>query len=226
MAEVDNFLASVSEELETAQKESATIRSKMKVLVDKIEEYRSNEDAMRLALLSAQRISSQIQGEAESRSVEIMEAAQKESDRILGGIAEQRAQEENRLVEAKRQTTEFLVQMRQICNKQMNFLDSIGEISPTVSPDTPAAATLKTGSEKKTEAQAATHIDDTFRNIEDSVAKLTDTQKDPDISVVSELVESFDSDGSAKTKPFTPISEANTAVKPRFNFEDLRFGDN
>ena len=56
MAAVQNYQEEVATELANAQKEVAVLKGKMKVLVDKIEEYRASEDAMRLAILSAQKV--------------------------------------------------------------------------------------------------------------------------------------------------------------------------
>ena len=56
MAMVDEFLDLLTEDYTTLYKENATLKAKMKVLVDKLEEYRSTEEAMRKALLTAQRI--------------------------------------------------------------------------------------------------------------------------------------------------------------------------
>ena len=68
MGSVDDFMEEMASELEAAQRESATLKAKMKVLVDKIEEYRASEDAMRMTLLSAQKLSSQIEAEARARA--------------------------------------------------------------------------------------------------------------------------------------------------------------
>ena len=46
MGSVDDFMEEMASELEAAQRESATLKAKMKVLVDKIEEYRASEDAI------------------------------------------------------------------------------------------------------------------------------------------------------------------------------------
>ena len=54
MASVDDFLEELAEDISSAQKENAVLKSKMKVLVDKIEEYRANEEALNMAILSAQ----------------------------------------------------------------------------------------------------------------------------------------------------------------------------
>ena len=46
MASVDSFLEELVNDFTTMQKENAVLKAKMKVLVDKVEEYRGNEDAM------------------------------------------------------------------------------------------------------------------------------------------------------------------------------------
>ena len=60
MGSVDDFLEKVAADLTASQKEISVLKAKMKVLVDKIEEYRANEDALNRALLSAQKLSVQI----------------------------------------------------------------------------------------------------------------------------------------------------------------------
>ena len=55
MNEVDDFLDELANDLSVSQKELATMRAKMKVLVDKIEEYRGSEEDMHKALVSARR---------------------------------------------------------------------------------------------------------------------------------------------------------------------------
>ena len=67
MASVDNFLEELAEDVTATQKENAVLKSKMKVLVDKIEEYRANEDALNMAVLSAQKLAVQIENDARAR---------------------------------------------------------------------------------------------------------------------------------------------------------------
>ena len=56
MAMVDEFLDHLTEDYTALFKENTALKAKMKVLVDKIEEYRSTEDAMRATLLTAQKM--------------------------------------------------------------------------------------------------------------------------------------------------------------------------
>ena len=56
MLQVDAFLDSLIEDYRTLYQENASLKSKMKVLVEKVEEYRATEDAMRMTLHSAQKM--------------------------------------------------------------------------------------------------------------------------------------------------------------------------
>ena len=67
MAAVQNYQEEVATELANAQKEIAVLKGKMKVLVDKVEEYRSTEEAMRKALMAAQRMAEDLVKEAEQK---------------------------------------------------------------------------------------------------------------------------------------------------------------
>ena len=68
MASVDNFLEEIADDITAAQKENSVLKSKMKVLVDKIEEYRANEEALNLAVISAQKLAVQIEADARTRA--------------------------------------------------------------------------------------------------------------------------------------------------------------
>ena len=68
MAAVDAFLEEISTDLALLQRENATLKGKMKVLVDKVEEYRGNEDALRMAVVSAQRLGNIIERESRDKA--------------------------------------------------------------------------------------------------------------------------------------------------------------
>ena len=67
MAQVDEFLDVLTGDYSTLYSENAVLKSKMKVLVDKVEEYRATEDAMRAALMTAQKMANNIVKEAEEK---------------------------------------------------------------------------------------------------------------------------------------------------------------
>ena len=78
MASVDDFLEELAEDIGASQKENAVLKSKMKVLVDKIEEYRANEEALNMAILSAQKLAVQIESEARQRAAAMIEDAERQ----------------------------------------------------------------------------------------------------------------------------------------------------
>ena len=125
MAAVQNYQEEVATELANAQKEIAVLKGKMKVLVDKIEEYRASEDAMRLAILSAQKVGKQIEDDAQTRADKILSEAKNTSDRILGGLQHETANEEAKLLNAKTSCAKFLEDVRNLCLTQLEYLDGV-----------------------------------------------------------------------------------------------------
>ena len=55
MQAVDEFLEPLTEDYITLYKENALLKSKMRVLVGKLEEYRKNEASMKDAIVNAQK---------------------------------------------------------------------------------------------------------------------------------------------------------------------------
>ena len=80
MKSVDTFLERVAEEFAAMQKENASLKAKMKVLVDKIEEYRGVEDGMRRTLMSAQSIAQDTIDKAKKEAESIVAAAKTETE--------------------------------------------------------------------------------------------------------------------------------------------------
>ena len=64
MGSVDEFLEPLTEDYISLYKENAVLKSKMKILVEKLEEYRAQEDSMKKALVAAQKTSDQMIAEA------------------------------------------------------------------------------------------------------------------------------------------------------------------
>lgn len=143
MAAVQNYQEEVATELANAQKEIAVLKGKMKVLVDKIEEYRASEDAMRLAILSAQKVGKQIEDDAQARADKILSEAKNTSDRILGGLQHETANEEAKLLNAKTSCAKFLEDVRNLCLTQLEYLDGV---AGSKAASTPRAAARPTAS--------------------------------------------------------------------------------
>lgn len=156
MNEVDDFLDELAGDLAASQKETASLRSKMKVLVEKIEEYRESEDAMHLALVSAQKVAKNIQEESRAQADEllanarseaeaIVAAAKAEAEAITGGIVRQREAEELRLRKAQEAAADYVKKFRMVLEHENAFLDQledsdfISDVIVTPAPEEPKA---------------------------------------------------------------------------------------
>ena len=130
MAMVDEFLDALTVDYTTLYKENATLKSKMKVLVDKVEEYRSTEDAMRKALLTAQRMADNMVAEAENQKAELLRGVEAELQSRRARIQEEIAAEENRLAAAKEATAVYLSKLRELYAHEMEYLNGLSQTAP------------------------------------------------------------------------------------------------
>jgi len=128
MGQVDDFLDEMAAEITALTKETATLKSKMRVLVEKVEEYRQTEDSMRLALLSAQKMSAQIESDAQKKADNIVAQARDSADRLTRRITDGIANEEAKLEEAKKATSKYFDHMRTVCEKQMEFYEKLSRM--------------------------------------------------------------------------------------------------
>lgn len=125
MGAVDDYLDLLANELGAVQKENAALKTKMKVLVDKIEEHRTNESALNMAILSAQKLSVQIESDARARAATIISEAEAKASAALGGIDEKIATEEARLQALKISTAKMFDSARELCKRQLANIDTI-----------------------------------------------------------------------------------------------------
>ena len=114
MASVDEFLDALTEDYTALFKENVTLKAKLKVLAEKVEEYRSTEEAMRQALLTAQKMAAKLVQEAQS--------------------------EKEKLQAAQEKTAAFIRRSEELCQAQSAFLQSLPELDfVPEQPESPAA---------------------------------------------------------------------------------------
>ena len=75
MQQVDEFLEPLTEDYVTLYKENALLKSKMRVLVGKLEEYRKNEASMKDAVVNAQKTCDKMVMEAEAKCAKMLREA-------------------------------------------------------------------------------------------------------------------------------------------------------
>ena len=168
---VDDFLEEAADSISSYQKENAVLKSKMKVLVDKIEEYRSNEEALNQAIISAQKLAVQIENDARSRSAEMLSNAEQKVQEVIGGITEQTSIEEKKLADAKASADKFIDGIRAMCTAQLKNLENIA-LGSASKPAAPAAKAAPVEDES-----SDGDVDETVRTIEKSVSRIKPEQE-------------------------------------------------
>ena len=127
MAAVDEFLDALTEDYTALYKDNAALKAKLKVLAEKVEEYRATEDAMRSTLLSAQRMAAQMVSDAQAQRDKMLSDAQEEANRQVAQLEQQVAQAQHKLTMAQTSLSDFLRRSADLCAQQVSFLHSLPE---------------------------------------------------------------------------------------------------
>ena len=136
MASVDEFLDELSDDYSALYKENAVLKSKLKVLVEKVEDYRATEDSMRATLLTAQKMADSIVKEAEQKRAGMLAEARAQAQSQMGELDRQRRESEARLAQGKQELADFIATARSACEKELEFLSRLDSLA--VSPEQPS----------------------------------------------------------------------------------------
>ena len=129
MASVDEFLDALTEDYTALFKENVTLKAKLKVLAEKVEEYRSTEEAMRQARLTAQKM-----------AAKLVQDAQVEAQAEIHRLDDERRAAEKKLQAAQEKTAAFIRRSEELCQAQSAFLQSLPELDfVPEQPESPAA---------------------------------------------------------------------------------------
>lgn len=131
MAQVDKFLDTLIGDYTALYKENAALKSKMKVLVDKIEEYRTTEDAMRRTLLSAQKMADSMLKEAEAKKLDAIGKAEVDAKHRIAEIRREVKNEEMRLTAARNSTTAYVSKLKELYTRELEYIGRLAELTVT-----------------------------------------------------------------------------------------------
>lgn len=125
MGSVDEVLEPLTEDYVTLYKENSVLKSKMRILVEKLEEYRRQESSMQSAILAAQKTCDQMVAEAEKKCARLLHEAQEtaaakaeNTDALIGT-------EQERLEAAQAATSQFIDSMERRLKRQLELLEEL-----------------------------------------------------------------------------------------------------
>ena len=225
MTEVDDFLAELNTDYAALYKENAILKGKLKILVEKVEEYRTTEDAMRMALLTAQRTGDEIMSEANKRKDELMREVEAERQKMISDMKHRLMDEENRLLAAKKETAKFVEFSQMIIKKHSEFLGKVASASQAAASAAPKAKP-KAKPPKPAPPTREEVIMQSAAEIDGAMEKMTSSFADVSQPAQTTAPPAYDDEGEPTKHYNIPDDEDSLTPRPKFDFDDLKFGSN
>ncbi|MBQ8003502.1 MAG: DivIVA domain-containing protein [Oscillospiraceae bacterium] len=231
--DVDKAFSALSEDYTTLFKENTVLKKKLKLLADTVEDYRSVDEAMRKALITAQNMANDMITDAEKKSREMLANASEDAKTRIRELTALVEAEEKKLYDARNKTAQFIDNITAMFAAETEkFLSVKNAVVPEVPPvpekqeselkisDTLDEIALALDAKVKIEEEeiagkAAAEI---------AVSPAEEEDEDADMKKVSDTIP-FESD--IPTEEEMAALEA-AAEKPhrrhRVEFENLKFG--
>ena len=125
MQQVDEFLEPLTEDYVTLYKENALLKSKMRVLVGKLEEYRKNEASMKDAIVNAQKTCDKMVREAEEKCSKMLSDANASAMQNAQNTDALVSAEKARVEEARKAATTKIEEIQEQMRSCIQALDRI-----------------------------------------------------------------------------------------------------
>jgi len=206
MDDVDQFLEPLTEDYVTLYKENALLKSKMRVLVGKLEEYRKNEASMKEAILNAQAMvrEAEANGTIEAPVEAAPVAPVANSDALI-------AAEEARVEEARKAAA---AKIEEIQEQMRSCIQALDRIKQANAPAAPAEPKVEAAPVVKEEPKVAF-------DYEAAAAKVDTDAVADEISQSLEALVGTTVDTAPKAEPRHPVNDTTTS-----KFANLQFGRN
>lgn len=241
MAAVDTFLDKLTEDYTTIYKENAALKAKIKVLVDKMEEYHAMEDTMRSTLLTAQKMANSLVTEAEQKRDALIADAEADArvrmrelaadvaaeerrlEAVHAEVDKKIAEEQARLTVAQRELNAFINAAKALCSRQFELIDRLEELDVLPAgfkPEQPAVeSAAEVSVEEAVAAAVETAIAEETKAPGDEETAAAEAEVEEEISGAGKLMENMLSmiDSVANNEPIPEKKEEDPFA---MDFED------
>lgn len=196
--DVEEFIDDVIETIEKMKAEKADLLKKMDILATKIEQYRADEETVRNALLSSQKMSDQAIKEANDKAAYIIKAAEKKARKILTEAEMATEREKDKYEGVLAETAKLRKEMISLYKKHLSLLDEF-----------PNEKTVQDKRDALDEKYPFEPVDDIIN------------ADDFSVDVEEEMVQASEVKPNVKPKNEEPNNEPKND-----KFDQLKFGDN
>lgn len=227
MSAVDEFLDEVTDDYTSLYKENATLKAKLKVLVEKVEDYRATEDSMRATLLTAQKMADSIVKEAEQKRDQMLSQAESDARTRIGQLQSEAAAAQSRIKEGRRKLADFIENARAACTEELTFLNQLPDLP--VEEDSEESEKSDSKAQETDVGKIEENVLASFDKKEKDAAESRQPEKKADeaFAPVTEepKEEPIPKSKYPKDNPFEEDSHVEEPTR-RINLNELKFGRN
>lgn len=213
--EVDDFLREVASEIARYQREKEEDEKKIAVLVESVREYKKDEEALKDALIGAQRQGRAVISEAQAKAEEILAEARSKASEIIGTTKVQNEKEKRCLVKMQQEVSDFKANLLNMYKQHLEQITAIPdyddfdeeeEVATASAPVQQAAPTPQPQPQPKPAPEQE--------------------EKPKDMEATRIMDNPYRQQQEKPSFPFGDTAAAVGAAKSENKFGDLKFGQN
>ena len=200
--EVDDFLRQIAQDIAQYQREKEEAEKKIEVLVESVREYKKDEDALKDALIGAQKQGKLVVADAQAKADRILAEANSKAEEIIGSTKVQLEREKNCLVKMQQEVSDFKANLLNMYKQHLEQITAIPDYEDEDAEE----------EEVPVAAETAPAQEETSQIYHEQNMEATRVMENP----------------YRQEKPASPFGETPVpnAIKPENKFGELKFGHN
>lgn len=169
--EVDDFLREIALQITQMQKDKEEVEKKIEVLVESVREYKKDEDALKDALIGAQKQGRAVIQEAHENAEKIIAEAHVKADEIIGNTRVQLEKEKHCLSKMQQEVSDFKQNLLTMYKAHLEQITAIPEFDDEEQNEVKPAPTTVESQPVEQQVKAENMNMDATRVVETPVKK-------------------------------------------------------
>lgn len=227
MTSVDEYLEPLSNDYIALYKENAVLKSKMKILVEKLEEYRNQEETMKKTMVAATEAAEKLKAETERKCAQMVLQAENAARNKAREASQQVAAEEERIERAKQTAGNFIAILEREIGRHLEQLKALKDMDLSVRQFRPKAYDYESElpQEPENPRQIAEEIDS---NLEKMIGPSEEAPLLPSSQSIKEIApeDAPPAPETPRVPQTAPSAPGMSATQRTIKLTDLQFGKN
>lgn len=229
MTSVDEYLEPLSNDYIALYKENAVLKSKMKILVEKLEEYRKQEETMKKTMVAATEAAEKLKADTERKCAQMLTQAENAARLKAKESAQMVAAEEERIERAKQTANNFIGIIEREVTRHMEQLKTLQGMDLSPRPFRPQAYDFESDppvQETEDPKQIAEEIDSSLKKAIGPAEEETVLPESAPVEAEPEPAPKAAEEEPEVLRAAQPVTPSAVATQATIKFSDLQFGKN